>query len=90
MGSGVKFGLGNSGGKRRAVTSSGESDERFLERQRAAEENNEIKRLNKKVRKEIQTRLWAAMYLGHFAKRVQNTDRVLIEFKICQTWVVYR
>lgn len=61
-----------------------ESDESFCQRRNKANAektaNHRLNELNRKVREEIDTRLWATMYLQYVVKRVHNTAPVHIEF----------
>lgn len=41
--------------------------------------NHRLNNLNKEVREEIDTRLWATMYLNHFVKRIYTPAIVTIE-----------
>ncbi|CAG9953431.1 unnamed protein product [Clonostachys rosea f. rosea IK726] len=61
-----------------------ESDESFRQRQSEAKEekkaNRRLNELNKTVREEIDTRLWATMYLQYLMKRIHTAAPVHIEF----------
>lgn len=61
-----------------------ESDENFRQRESKANEkkkaNHRLNKLSMEVRAEIDTRLWAVMYVQYLVKRVHNTDPVHIEF----------
>jgi hypothetical protein len=63
---------------------SSESDESFTHRKHKAEAektvNRRLNKLSKEVREEIDTRLWATMYLQYLVKRIHTTAPARIEF----------
>lgn len=66
------------------LAGSSESDESFSQRKHKAEventANRRLEKLSKEVREEIDTRLWATMYLQYLVKRIHITALARIEF----------